>query len=550
MPTTSQQIKQTRIYYKGLKQAAAAYTDKDQLLESLDYLINHKNTTKELLSWAKEVKDSFMLQFNVMIPMLQVFDYITKNKYVSDYISKVLEEGKEDKSSIIIPFRASEIYEAMIGFNEISANQLLYLMCKESNQVYEQLCDAFERKDENEFIRVAKENDCDFETITKVLKRIPIGSDILKFTELVDKENNEGRADIVKALKERSENPEEKETFSKLYAYLQEKDQAKKYDYLYLYWDDVRKRTPKSFVSLLLRYAKIYYYGFLSENELDVFVQILEHPLAVQFQLKYHNEIEAGMEKLLEEIEKNSNATDSTTTQKSENETNTNSQKESQPTESTTAPISTPTPEPDQETITVDPNLTDRDYETFAYPLLQGKKKGRHRGKWYDTKYYNAAEDELGDSIKRDVWPLIRKHLGEFDYPDSVAGESKRTIMKNLGAALIYYAAQGTIPPIAKDWNAQGVKSSYERTFKRIEVVARNSVDAFMTMLEKYEEVEPLLESDQKNKAALKLSVLLKNYGDEQKKYILSHNLYEIKGLIEYLRDRLPVIFKPYCKDK
>jgi hypothetical protein len=203
-----------------------------------------------------------------------------------------------------------------------------------------------------------------------------------------------------------------------------------------------------------------------------------------------------------------------------------------------------------QETITVDPNLTDRDYETFAYPLLQGKKKGRHRGKWYDTKYYNAAEDELGDSIKRDVWPLIREHLGEFKYPDSVAGESKRTIMKNLGAALIYYAAQGTIPPIAKDWNAQGVKSSYERTFKRIEVVARNSVDAFMTMLEKYEEVEPLLESDQKNKAALKLSVLLKNYGDEQKKYILSHNLYEIKGLIEYLRDRLPVIFKPYCKDK
>lgn len=204
----------------------------------------------------------------------------------------------------------------------------------------------------------------------------------------------------------------------------------------------------------------------------------------------------------------------------------------------------------DQETITVDPNLTDRDYETFAYPLLQGKKKGRHRGKWYDTKYYNAAEDELGDSIKRDVWPLIREHLGEFKYPDSVAGESKRTIMKNLGAALIYYAAQGTIPPIAKDWNVQGVKSSYERTFKRIEKVARNSVDAFMTMLKHYEEVEPLLESDQKNKAVSKLLVLLKNYGDEQKKYILSHNLYEIKGLIEYLRDRLPVIFKPYFKDK
>lgn len=213
-------------------------------------------------------------------------------------------------------------------------------------------------------------------------------------------------------------------------------------------------------------------------------------------------------------------------------------------------PTSLPTPEPDQETITVDPNLTDRDYETFAYPLLQEQKKGRHRGKWYDTKYYNAAEDELGDSIKRDVWPLIHKRLGEFKYPDSVAGESKRTIVKNLGAALIYYAAQGTNPPIAKDWNAQGVKSSYERTFKRIEHVARNSVDAFMTMLKLYEEVEPLLESDQKNKAASKLLVLLKNYEDEQKKFILSHNLYEIKDLIEYLRDRLPAIFKPYFKDK
>lgn len=213
-------------------------------------------------------------------------------------------------------------------------------------------------------------------------------------------------------------------------------------------------------------------------------------------------------------------------------------------------PTSTSTPEPDQETITVDPNLTDRDYETFAYPLLQEQKKGRRRGKWYDKKYYVAAEDELGDSIKRDVWPLICKRLGEFDYPKSVAGESKRTIVKNLGAALIYYAAQGTNPPIAKDWNAQGVKSSYERTFKRIEKVARNSVDAFMTMLEKYEEVEPLLESDQKNKAVSKLLVLLKSYGDEQKKHILSHNLYDIKDLIEYLRRRLPEIFKPYYRDK
>lgn len=212
-------------------------------------------------------------------------------------------------------------------------------------------------------------------------------------------------------------------------------------------------------------------------------------------------------------------------------------------------PTSTFTPEPDQETITVDPNLTDRDYETFAYPLLQKKQKGRHRGKWYNTKYYVAAEDELGDSIKRDVWPLIRKRLGEFEYPDSVAGESKRIIVKNLGAALIYYAAQGTNPPIAKDW-IPGVKSSYKRTFERFEDVARNSIDPFMTMLELYEEVEPLLESDQKNKAASKLLVLLKNYRDEQKKYILSHNLYEIKDLIEYLRGRLPAIFKPYFKDK
>ena len=213
-------------------------------------------------------------------------------------------------------------------------------------------------------------------------------------------------------------------------------------------------------------------------------------------------------------------------------------------------PTSTPTPEPDQETITVDPDLTDRDYETFAYPLLQEQKKGRHRGKWYDTKYYVAAEDELGDSIKRDVWPLIRQRLGEFKYPDSVAGESKRIIVKNLGAALIFYAAQGTNPPIAKDWKAQGVKSSYERTFKRIEKVARNSVDAFMTMLKQYEKIEPLLESDQKNNATSMLLVLLKNYEDEQKKFILSYNLYEIKELIEHLRGRLPDIFKPYFKDK